>query len=366
MKKKYKNILYCTNDSGKNSCNRRDYFIENSENLITFHYILGFSDKFSYMEQFENGKMVLRKEFSVYRGKNVAIKNIFYYLYYVYILFFHMKRRTFILTTFPMYCVFNSFFKLFKKSEIVFWIEDYFPPKNMSLKLYNFLVNYYEKRLRYVIYISPRIAKIYSSSKKLGHNKYRSVVTLAIKRNSVKNKLSTGEIKLGFIGILREQQGLDLIFKYLQKYDETSLRVIGEGYGLGYYKKMAKDMDISEKVTFYGRVENLSTLFDNTDIGMALYENVPGNLSIYCEPSKIKTYLSFGLPVITTKTTYFAEELQKAKAGAVVEETTNSLHKAIKLVKTNYMEYLKGVKKLQEKYTYEKWYEKQFSFLVSN
>lgn len=361
---KYKNIFYCANVPGKNAGNRRDYFIKNTENLVTFHYQLGYSKENSYLESFHNGKLIYRKEFGYYKGSSALIKNGLYYLLFLYILLFKSKRNSFVIVTTPIYCLLNTLFGVVKKARIVYWIEDYFPPSdNLYMKIYNYLVNYYNERLKFVLYISPPVAKIYSSSRRK-NNKIIKIVSLGIKPLRIHKAYTSKKIKVGFIGIIRKEQGLDLAFKFLKENINVQLEIVGEGYDSNYYKAMAKKLGISKKVVFYGFVVDPSSIVKGWNIGIALYQNSKQNFSIYSEPSKIKNYLSFGLPVITTKATYFYDELEEYNAGIAIEENTKALAKATLSISSNYIKYSDGVKKIQKKYEYSGWYSKKFDFLL--
>jgi glycosyltransferase involved in cell wall biosynthesis len=179
----------------------------------------------------------------------------------------------------------------------------------------------------------------------------------------IKHKRNTKKIKLGFIGIIRNQQGLELAFSYLALQKNVSLDVVGSGYWLPYYKKLAHKMNIESKVTFYGSVENVAPIFKKWDIGIALYEDSDCNLSKYCEPTKLKNYLSYGLPVITTNTTYFSKEIKESGVGIVVDENTDSLGLAVKDIILNYSKYQQRAGELLKKYEYTSWYNKKFAFM---
>lgn len=361
--KKYKNIYYCANFPGKNAGNRRDYLIANTESLITFHYQLGYSKDNSFVEKFENGKSILKKEFGFYKGTNILLRNGIYYLIFLYILFFHVRSNSFVIVTTPIYCIFNSLWKYTKGTNFVYWIEDYFPPtKFFFMRIYNFLVEYYNKRLKYVLYISPPVAKIYNNS--INSGKIRKVINLGIKPLKIQKKSPKKKIILGFIGIIRKEQGLDLVFEYVKENLDSKLEVIGQGYDSEYYKSIAKQIGIAKRVIFHGPIDDPSSIVKNWDIAVALYHESKKNFSIYSEPSKIKNYLSFGLPVITTKATYFYKELEKYNAGIAIEENINDLRKTVLKITSGYGLYLKGVKKIQKKYEFTQWYSKKFNFLL--
>lgn len=359
---RYKSIFYCTADPTKNAGNLKDYFIENTHNFIAFHFFLGYSNELTYFEKYINGKLIFKKEFSRYTPKNKLFKNVVDYAYFCYVLLFYVKKRSYVYLNAPTYCFLNSFFRLVKSVKYVLRIDDYYPKKSLFVNLYDALVNFYNKNLNYIIYISPPISKTYSTKRK----KTKAIIPLGIKKEFEKNpqsKLNKAKIRLGFIGIIREQQGLDLLFSYLSKSNDCILDVIGDGYKLAFYKKLAQQLGIKNKVTFYGKVDDIAPFFKKWDIGIALYENRSDNLSIYCEPTKVKHYLSYGIPVITTRATYFSSEVTEYNAGCVIDETTESLQNACDKIIRLYSDYIKGVNNLVRKYSYSDWYQKNFKFL---
>lgn len=360
---KYKSIFFCTAHPTKDMGGVKQYFIKNSDFFVTFHFFLGFSTDAPYMEKYQGGKKIYERKFSFYKGKNKLIQNILNYLYFSFILIRHVKRDSFLLINAPIYCFLNSFFRLMKGFKYVLWIGDYYPDKRFPMNFYHKMVNFYNEHIPYVLYVSPPLKKIYLSKTSQIKN-FRKTSPLGIIKNLKKtHMLPNKDITLGFIGIIRMQQGLDLAFSYLKQVENCKLEIIGDGYYLKHYKQLAKKLGIEDKVIFYGRVDDISSVIARWDIGIALYENTKDNLSVYCEPTKIKNYLSYGLPVVTTETTYFYKEIQAFKAGCIVKEDTDSLDKAIRQIKGKYDEYLIGVQALVDKYEYMSWYDKQFDFL---
>lgn len=360
--RKYNSIFFLTADPTKNAGSIKDYFINNSEDFVAFHFFPSYTNNSSYIEYYRNGEKLFCKIFNMNFGKNRIIKNLLDFCAFSYTLLFVVKRGTFIIVNAPLYCFFSGFFSFVKSFHYILWIGDYYPQKKFPMNIYHSIVDYYNNRLPYVLYLSPPLRKIYES--KRSQNKFSKMIPLGIKNEKLGKLTRKGKkIRLGFIGIIREQQGLELIFEFLQGSHNCILDVIGDGYKLPYYKSLAKKMGISEKVTFYGRIEDVSLVFSKWDIALALYEESEMNLSYYCEPTKIKHYLSYGLPVITTKTTYFHKELEKFGAGIVIGESTESLDLAVRKIIQNYNQYGSGVKELVSKYDYQSWYDKRFSFL---
>lgn len=364
---KYKSIVFVTPEPIKNMGNFREYLRENTEDLITFHFPHGYSDKKSYMEKFHKEEKILRIEFPILKIKSNIIRLILYWIYLQYIIFRYTKRGTFVIVEKPFFLVFGRIVSLLKRTNFVYWIGDYYPDNKGFMKAYNFLADYYNKNLKYVIYESPPVEKAYMAKvqKKDIKGKHRSLITLGMKNEKIIRKKPKGKIVLGFIGVIREMQGLDLVFDYLSKKKDKNivLEIIGSGYKLDYYKKLSKKMKL-KNVIFHGFVEDLRATVKRWNIGLALYENREDNVSIYCEPTKIKDYLEFGLPVITTKATYFYKELKESKAGEVIEENIDSLDKSIERIENGYAVNLLGIEKILKKYDYTNWYDEKFSFLT--
>ncbi len=366
---KYKSIYFVTTESIKNLGNFRNYLIENTDYLVTFHFPHGYLKKASYMEIYKKGKISQRKEFYRYPGKTNMVKLGLYYLYFNYIVFKYVKKESFIIVENPIFCIFNSLAALTKRVKFIFWVGDYFPDNTGFMWFYNKIADFYNKNLKYVLYVSPPLYKHYMSVllEKDKKTKYRAVFTLGVKKryNAKKtfNKLSK-KIVLGFIGVIRKKQGLELAFEYLSKSSNVGLEIIGDGYSLGYYIDLAKKLNIEHRIKFYGFVEDIDPIIKNWDIGLALYKDSKDNVSKYCEPVKIKNYLEYGIPVITTKTTYFSKEITRFDAGKVIDETTNNLASAVEDIKQHYKKYTDGVDRIVSEYEPNRLYDQYFSFIA--
>lgn len=364
--KKYKSVYYAIYENLKNIGNFREYLIENSESVIFFHFPHGYANSPSYFEIYKEGK--LEKKRSLYKvpGSSNIFKLFIYYVYFQYILFRYVPNNSYVIVDSPIFCLLNSISTHIKQARFIYWIGDYYPDNKGFMKIYNSLVDFYNRKLKIVWFVSPPIMKIYQ--KKIDHptndTMRRMLVSLGTKSNRrVFRKKISKPVKLGFVGVLREQQGLDLVFSYLRHSNESVLEIVGSGYKLDHYKNLAKKMNLNKKVKFYGYIEDMGRIASKWDIGIALYENKANNVSVYCEPTKIKNYLEFGLPVITTKATYFYKELEEKKAGLAIDEKIESMDEAVREVSLNYAKYKKGVKIILNKYEYANYYNSLLTFM---
>ena len=104
--------------------------------------------------------------------------------------------------------------------------------------------------------------------------------------------------------------------------------------------------------------EKFHFYLSNAAIGLA-----PFNLNILddkvknADPGKIKDYTSVGLPVITTKAIYTWQEVEKAKAGVIIDYSEDEFVKAvIKLLKDRnlLLQYRKNALEYSKQFDWER------------
>jgi len=167
--------------------------------------------------------------------------------------------------------------------------------------------------------------------------------------------------------MLKETQGIDMLVDsmsvILKKFPKLQLEVIGSGPDEMRIKKKAKKY--RDNVVFHGFIENqddIEKVIKKWLIGIALYIPDKSNESYWGDPSKIKVYISNGIPVITTNVSYFTKELTKAEAGIVIPyNNKTSLVDAITRILKRRKTYQKNALQLATKYNYKKIYPKLFT-----
>ncbi len=360
---KYSNICLILLSLTRNTGSLEKYFSETSTNLYVYVFSPVFSEETSTLTYYRNGKKLSEKKFFIYKGKNKFLKILFQYLYYFYIALFVLPRKTYVITYQPLYCLLNNLLNLTKKIEIIFFPGDFFSErKNLITRIYHSMSNRYCRKLRYVLYPSPRLKQAYDKGNS-DNNLYRDVVVYGIKKMNIKRRPQNN--LLGFVGNLRPQQGLELIFEALTKNPNLRLDVIGGGSFIHDFKKLSGKMGIGDRVKFYGYVEDgkIGKIVGRWQIGLAPYVPTRDNMSYYADPSKTKFYLQYNIPVIMTKITYFSNELTKFMAGRTIDYEAVSLLDAVEKIQTNYQIYLSGADKLVDKYEYKKYYDLKFKFI---
>ena len=202
----------------------------------------------------------------------------------------------------------------------------------------------------------------YNDTKPAGQ--HRDEFKYAVKKIEIKRKPETN--RLGYIGHVRAGQGIELIFDALVEARELKLDMIGHGQALDYYKKLAQTKKIAERITFYGFVKEeaqMKHIISRWEMGLAVYDPSPTNLTYYTEPSKVKMYLQHKLPIIMTKITYISKELEEFHAGVTVDYNKQSLINGIKEIQKNYTYIADGIELLRDKYEFFRYYDSHLRFL---
>jgi len=116
---------------------------------------------------------------------------------------------------------------------------------------------------------------------------------------------------------------------------DVSFLVIGGGEEEGRLRQMAGNLGIADHVIFTGWVkdpEAVRKLLMDCAFAVAPYD--PGgataqNFTYYADPTKIKTYLSCGLPIVMTDVPHNADDLEKRGCAVIIDYDGKLLAKAI-------------------------------------
>lgn len=343
-----------------------EYFSCHSQKLVVFFLNKTLKDKADFIRIYKRGK--LDEEKVIFTGKLPVLYYLFVYYWYLRIIFqyFTNKENFFVITFHPLFFFLNSLLKIFKNFEIIFWIADYLPSTKGLLKLYQWTIFYFHKKNKYNLYLSDKVNEIMNG--RIKTNFCQKTVMWGTKLRQKKQEKTGNKITLGFIGIVKPSQGLEIAFLLLQKHPDLSLKILGECEQALYKKYLAliKRLKIGSQIIFtnqYCSEEQLSKELGVCDVGLALYSQDKENPIYYTDSGKIKTYLEFGLPVVMTATSATLPFVKQFKAGEIVKPDVFSLYQAIKKIKNNYSNYLDGVKKFNEYFDVEKYYRKAFRFL---
>lgn len=183
-----------------------------------------------------------------------------------------------------------------------------------------------------------------------------------------KMKTNRKDFSLVYAGGLSPHQGLDLIIKSLPElkkiYPQITLSIIGKGSQEGELKELAKELKVEESIHWLGYFPSHKTVLTELQkykIALALYNPHLSLWSQYADPSKIKSYLACGLPVITTSVTYMGLILKNNNCGKLVkyqkEDVIDNIGQLFKDQKM-YKEYSKNALEFIKFYDWETIFDK--------
>lgn len=346
-----------------------DYFVKNTDKLVEFYVLARGGKVKNFVSLYQGGKLVEKVEF--YSPNNIFAAYASLYSQYIYILFHYFKRpeKFYIISSLPVFLFLYKFWKLFRNYEVVYWIHDYWPMDGTSIRIIRFLMNFYHRKMKYMLYVTDRINKAMNGS--IVNTFYKHTVMLGTSQPIPKTVSRPSCISLAFIGVLKPEQGIEELLKAIKTDKNLSLKLVGTGDAIvvNKIKNLIKEFKIDQQVFFpnkfyYGK--ELLTLVGNCHVGVVLYEETNMSVSYYADPAKIKQYAEFGLPIITTNTPEIAKYLTKFKAGEIIHENKDELITAIHKIKDNYKVYCNGIEKFCDYFSYEKYFDKKFSFLAKS
>ncbi len=352
--------------------------------LFSFNFHnLGKKGKYNKLKIYHQGKKVDTKKLFDFQIPEkliflfLPIRSIFIFFQIIFYTFYLRHRYG----KFHYYFTVNAFTawigNILKKTGFVnktlFWVWDYYPPfhENKIIVFMRGLYWQFDKwatKSNTLIFLSSRVATL---RKEIGiltkTDKYKIVPvgTTNLAKVKTKNLNTKSKIKIVFFGVIKKSQGLDLIFdssnKIISSFPNVEIDIIGAGPDLEYFKNKGKNSKL--KVNYHGYMldPEVDKILKKSDIGIAPYIPSIENEAFYGDPSKIKRYLSFGLPVITTNVFEFSREIKKSHAGILIDYKTSKLIDAIAKVVGNYTFYQNGAKKLGKKYYYKNLYPNMFT-----
>ena len=229
-------------------------------------------------------------------------------------------------------------------THVVYYVIDY-NPKRYGNPIMNYL---YHKLDQYCVLnsdetwnLSPRMEqgrKIYFGF--TGGN--QKVVPVGMwKEAMVRIPFSKiNKYRVVFLGHILKKQGvqhiIDAIPEIKKKIREFTLLVMGDGEYLDNLKRQVQALDLENTVEFTGYIPDHTIIekkLSNCALGIALYKRMDENnlnFSYFGSPTKVKTYLASGLPVMITDVPYNASEL--VRKGCARITTTNSHDIAVNLI----------------------------------
>ena len=346
--------------------NIEEYFVENTEKLVAFLIIPRLKHTYNLIRLYKKG--VLIEEKKVKFSENIFMYYLLWYFYQTIFLlkYFSSNEKVFVITFHPISFFGMSLQKKVRNIEYVYWIGDYFPPVNLSLKLFEKLKKNYHDAVQYSCYLSNQINEKLNG--KIVNNFYRKTIMWGVYPKRIKRDSGKNNFSFLFVGQITESQGLHFFYEFLKKHAEYSMKIIGICDEVLYkqHQRIIKNYKIGNQVYFPNKFfsnEEMEKLSKSCHVGVALYKVGKLNATYYTDPGKIKTYAQLGLPVLMSDISAIATYIKKFNAGEVISLNNKSINEGILKIRKNYDSYVEGIAKFNQLFYYKVYYKRLFTFL---
>ena len=363
IRAKYNKIAYCVVAHLVDTGHIVEYFREHAHDFFLFIHPPSFKNQETVFRHYQYGLLVSEEKMFAYKGNSKVLIYVFIFLYYWRFLCRFKLRRTHIVVTHPIFLLFHSVQRMAWQNRLVLWLWDYFPSSSRLLRFYNWILDGYVKHVDHVIFLTDAIGCKYDSLR--NDDQSRTISFGLAKRDVLRAPVKN---HLGFIGIIKEGQGLDMMLELVAHDPNLKLDVVGDGPVRGKLVKAAEERGVSERITFFGYQHDDSVLRISAGwlAGLALYEeSIVTNIS-FADPSKVKLYLELGVPVIMTNVTYLADSIGREHAGVCVGASVSEILRAVEQISRNYSLYQEGIAKLVERLEFGSKYDHDFQFLQTD
>jgi glycosyltransferase involved in cell wall biosynthesis len=170
-----------------------------------------------------------------------------------------------------------------------------------------------------------------------------SVFYPALPGEGLRGELSLPEAKkiVGFLGVLNEYQGAGVLLRaaqiVLQQSDDVCFLIMGYP-NVNHYRRMAADMEITDRVTFTGRIpyEQARDYLSACDVGVSPKQPITE------ANGKLLNYMAVGIPVVATDTPINREVLRGDGLYADVDDPESLADALLKALRDDALARLLG------------------------
>ena len=347
--------------------NIEEYFSKNTNKLVVYIVMPRLKNKYNFIRIYKKGELVNEKK--VWSSENIIGYYLSWFLHHWYILFtyFSLRENFYIIAGHPVSFFGLSIQKMLWNTKHLYWIGDYFPGDRFIIKLFEKLKKYYHDQVPFTAYLSDGINRKFNNNK-IANSINHKTIMWGVNTKKIARIPSQNNFSLLFVGLIKESQGLEFIFNFLKNHKGYHLNIIGVCDNVLYkkYQEIIHNYKLKSRIFFPNKFysdEELNEISKKSHVGIALYNTNQSNPTYYTDPGKVKAYAEMGLPVIMSDTSGIASYVKKFKCGIVLDERKNSLDKAFLEMNSNYAKYLKGLRKFNDFFYFEKYYKNSFKFL---
>lgn len=345
--------------------NTVEYFSRHTNTLVVYYLQSTIKGAKDFYEVYKKGRLLVTREYD--DVLSLVPSYIQVYIRYLSLLLSYFSKDSVIhvISYHPLFFLFQKVLRRMFHTNMIFWVADQIPDAKGVLKIYQYLTKFYNKTLDNVLYLGDSLNKSLNGSL-LQTPKKKTVMWGT--RKPIKRASKPRKTTVCFIGVIREHQGVDLILKSLSKNKTLHAKILGQCHEELYtrHKAYIKRNNLEKRVYYpntFIPTKELEKELSTCSIGVALYDTSKNHPIHYTDPGKVKTYLSYGLPVIMTKTSAIYPIVTRYKAGEIIKRDVRSFRKAVKTISKNFAQYKKGVNALCKQYYYETYYKDMFAFM---
>lgn len=342
------------------------YFVSHTQKLVAFVIMPDSSKGYNLLRLYRNGSLVEEKKVWTSENKFLYYASWYYYQIFGMLKYFSKNESFVLIGGHPLSFFGMSIQKLLRKVTFVFMMGDYFPTKSLLYYLFQKLKEFYHKSIPYSFYLSDPVNKIMNG--KILNTENRKTIMWGVNPRKIKRELKKSEFTMLFVGLIKDNQGIELLLEFLKMHKKYSLKIIGITHGdlYQYFQKLIKDLGISKQVYYPNKffsTKELDKVSRECFVGVAPYLLGKDHGTYFVDPGKIKAYTEMQLPVVMSNTSSIAKYIKHFKAGEIIETNVISLNNALTKIKQNYDSYKKGVEKFNYHFFYETYYGERFKFL---
>jgi glycosyltransferase involved in cell wall biosynthesis len=143
---------------------------------------------------------------------------------------------------------------------------------------------------------------------------------------------------VAYIGVIGEQEGIDLLLEAVSYITSTRKRldvqfvIMGAGPSLGALKQKCMDMNLSEFVTFTGRVDDTTVFQVLSTADVCVNPDRPNAMNDMSTMNKIMEYMALGKPIVQFDLTEGRISAQSASLYARNTDTIDFGEKILELI----------------------------------
>ena len=228
---------------------------------------------------------------------------------------------------------------------VIYYSIDYYPLKKkrnfeyLMTRAFFLLDRFCVKNSDLVWHINPAISEGRLLFGRVKPESYRAIhVPIGYSRGLLRPRPPSpeGRYRIGFVGTLSSNQGLQMAIPALaaivEKFPRAELEIIGDGTYRGEVEKLVKESPVRDRIHLYGFIGDrarVSAILSGCALGIAPWTMEEENNVRYADPGKPKHYAFCGLPIVITRCNSIADEIEETGAGIAINYSAEEFTAAV-------------------------------------